>query len=135
MRENPYIGVYEKGCSFRGERMEKEELADNLMETFKERLNAVANSNKGWNKKIQVVVDEISTGYLLQMGDDGTVKSMDKYTLKGAPEPADATIHMNTEVMEGILEKRVNPVMAMTQGLIRIEGDMSALTRLGPVFL
>lgn len=115
--------------------MEKEEQADALIETFKEKLNAVANSNKGWNKKIQIVVDDISMGYLFQMGEDGTVANLDKYPVKGKAEPADATVHMTVEVMEGILEKRVNPVMAMTQGLIRIEGDMGALTRLGPVFM
>ncbi len=115
--------------------MEKEKVADTLMENLKEKLNSMANSNKGWNKKMQVCFSDINTGYLIHVGEDGTVKSFDKNPLKdGKGEPADATVYMTVDVIEGITKKEINPMMAMMQGKIRLEGDMGVITKLASIF-
>lgn len=114
--------------------MEKEMLADTLMETFKERLNALADINKGWNKKIQFCLDDINIGYVIQFKEDGTVGYVDKKSLeKGKVLPADVTVHLTVDVMDRIMKKEIHPVMALTQGLLRVEGELSALSRLLPV--
>jgi putative sterol carrier protein len=116
--------------------MEKEEYADKTMETIKEKLNGMADSNKGWNKKLQMCFTDINVGYLLQIGDDGTVSQFDKNPLKdGKGQPADVSIYATVDVMEGIMKKEINPMMAMMQQKISIDGDMSALTRLASVFM
>jgi putative sterol carrier protein len=116
--------------------MEKEELADTMAETFREKLNALANANKGWNKKIQFCLDDINICYIFEFEEDGTVPHIGKKMIKkGKTESADATVHLTVDTMEGLLNKQINPVMAMTQGLLQIEGDISALTRLAPVLM
>ena len=110
--------------------MEKRELAETMIETFRERLNSMANVNKGWNKKIVFHLDDIDVKYLLQFQEDGTVNLE-----KGTVESADASVRLTVDTLEGLLKKEINPVMAMTQGLIQIEGDMGVLTRLAPVLM
>jgi putative sterol carrier protein len=116
--------------------MEKEELADKMAETFREKLNAMASANKGWNKKIEFCLDDINIRYRFTFQEDGTVPHIGKKPIEaGKAEPADATVHLTVDTMEGLMNKKINPVMAMTQGLLKIEGDMSALTRLAPVLM
>ena len=116
--------------------MEKEELADKMAETFREKLNAMSSANKGWNKKIQFCLDDINIRYIFKFEEDGTIPQLDKKLMEGGKaDPADATVHLTVDTMEGLMNKTINPVMAMTQGLLKIEGDMSALTRLAPVLM
>ncbi len=114
--------------------MEKEVLADTLMEMFKERLNALANINKGWNKSIQFFLDDISIGYFIRFKEDGTVSYVDKIPLeKGKVESANVTVHLTVDVMDRIMKREIHPVMALTQGLLQVEGELSVLSRLLPV--
>lgn len=114
--------------------MDKEERADSLMETFKEKLDDIAESNKGWTKTIQMCFTDIEKAYILGVGQDGTVQQFDKKPLEEKSESADATVSMTVDVIDGILKKELNPMMAVMQGKIKIDGDMSVLTRLTPVF-
>ncbi|MGD2249846.1 MAG: SCP2 sterol-binding domain-containing protein [Candidatus Methanofastidiosia archaeon] len=113
--------------------MDKEERADSLMETFKEKLDNMAESNKGWTKTIQVAFTDIEKVYIMGVGEDGTVQKFEKKPL-AEKESADATVTMTVDVIDGILKKELNPMMAVMQGKIKIDGDMSVLTRLQPVF-
>ena len=91
--------------------MEKEELADTMAETFREKLNALANANKGWNKKIQFCLDDINVSYIFKFEEDGTVPQIGKKLMeKGKTESSDATVHLTVDTMEGLLTKRINPV-------------------------
>ncbi len=115
--------------------MEKEEFADNLMETLKQKLNSMANSNKGLNKELQMCFTDINTGYLLHVGEDGTVDRFNKNPLKeGKGKPADATVYTTVDVIDGLIKREVNPMMAMMQGKIRIEGDMGLIMKLASLF-
>lgn len=109
--------------------MDKEEFADNLMETFKEKLNSMADSNKGWNKTLQLCLEDIKKAYIIAIGEEGTVDRFDKKSLD-EKESADATIFTTVDTIDGILKKEINPMMAVMQGKVRIEGDMSSLTKL-----
>lgn len=116
--------------------MEKEKLMDSHMETLKARLNSMAATNKGLNKMLQFCFTDIDTGYLLHVGNDGTVDQFNKNPLKdGKGQPADVTIYSTTDVVDSILKKEMNPMMAMMQGKIRIEGDMGLLTKLASLFM
>jgi putative sterol carrier protein len=115
--------------------MEKEELADTLMEKLRGKLDSMADSNKGWNKKIQISFKDIEKVYIIKLGEDGTVQQFDKKPLEEKDESADATVYMTVDVIDGIIKKEINPMMAMMQGKVRIEGDMSVLTKLAPVFM
>lgn len=110
--------------------MEKEKLAESMVETFRDRLNGLADVNKGWNKRILFSLEDINVQYLLQFEENGTASLK-----KGKTEPVDATVRLSVDTLKGLMEKTINPVMAMTQGLIQIEGDMSALARLAPVLM
>lgn len=113
--------------------MAEEEQLDALMETFKQRLNNMADSNKGWNKKLQLCLEDIGKAYIIQIGEDGTVERSDKKPI-AEKESADATINTTFDVLDGIMKKEINPMMAVMQRKIRIEGDMGVLTRLASVF-
>ncbi len=114
--------------------MKKEELAHTLMETLKKELNAIADLNKGWNKKIQFTFTDINIGYLIELEEDGSVKHIHKKPLEeGTFEFVDATVSLTVEGMNSIMKKEINPVMAMTQGWLQVDGDMSVLARLLPV--
>ena len=116
--------------------MEKEEFADTLMETIKEKLNSIADSNKGLNKNLQMCFTDIDKGYLLHIGDEGTVDKSEKNPLKdGKGVPSDVSIYTTTDVIDALIKKEMNPMMAMMQGKIRIEGDMGLLTRLASIFM
>lgn len=115
--------------------MNKEEFADNLMETFIGKLNSMADSNKGWNKKIQLCLEDVETAYIIQIGDDGTVEHSDKKPLQEKDESADATVYTTVDTIGGIFKKEINPMMAMMQRKIRIEGDMSVITKLASAFM
>lgn len=114
--------------------MEKETLADTVMETLKEKLNSMADSNKGWNKKIQVCFSDINVAYLVHIGEDGTVIQFDKKPLEEA-ESADVAVHTTVDVLDGIMKRETNAMMAVMQGKIRIDGDMSVLTKLASAFM
>lgn len=116
--------------------MEKEELVENLMQTLKEKLDGMADSNKGLNKKINLCFEDIDTGYLVHIGEDGTVQQFDKKSLEEAKaSPSDVAIYMTVDVIDGIMKKEINPMMALMQGKIRIEGDMSVATKIASVFM
>ncbi len=115
--------------------MNKEELADNLMETFIGKLNSMADSNKGWNKKLQLCLEDIETVYIIQIGDDGTVEHSDKKPLQEKDESADASVYTTVDAINGILKKEINPMMAVMQRKVRIEGDMSVITKLASAFM
>ena len=118
-----------------GEIMNKEELADNVMETFIGKLNSMADANKGWNKKIQLCLEDIETAYIIQMGDDGTVAQSDKKPLQEKDESAHASVYTTVDTINGILKKEINPMMAVMQRKVRIEGDMSVITKLSSAFM
>lgn len=113
--------------------MVEEERVDALVETFKQRLNGMADSNKGWTKKLQLCLEDIGKAYIMQIGEDGTVERSDKKPI-AEKESADATVNTTFDVLDSIMKKETNPMMAVMQGKIRIEGDMSVLTRLASVF-
>lgn len=113
--------------------MEKETQADALMEEFRGKFNSMAAMYKGWSKKIQFHLEDIEVVYVVQPGEDGTIKHIDKERVnKGKVGPADVTVHLTFQIMEGILKKEINPIMAMTQGLLSVDGDTNTLTRLLP---
>lgn len=114
--------------------MEKEEEADSLMETFKEKLNDMADSNKGWTKKIQICFEDIKTAYIIQIGEDGTVAQFDKKPLE-EKESADATVNTTVDTIQGIMKKEINPMMAVMRGKVRIEGDMGVVTKIASAFM
>jgi putative sterol carrier protein len=134
-RKHLYTPSFTWKQTLQGEIMEKEERADTLMEKLREKLDMLADSNKGWNKKIQISFDDIEKVYIIKLGEDGTVQQFDKRPLGEKDESADATVYMTVDVIEGIMKKEINPMMAMMQGKVRIEGDMSVLTKLAPVFM
>lgn len=115
--------------------MNKEELADNVMETFIGKLNSMADANKGWNKKIQLCLEDIEKAYIIQIGDDGTVEHSDKKPLQEKDESADASVYTTVDTINGILKKEVNPMMAVMQRKVRIEGDMGVITKLSSAFM
>jgi len=133
---NTYICPHPLHLNSEGDIMEKEEFADNLMETLKEKLNSMADSNKGLNKKLQMCFTDIDKGYLFHVGEDGTVTQFDKPPLKeGKGEPADVTVYTTVDVIDSILKRELNPMMAMMQRKIKIEGDMGLLTKLASLFM
>ena len=113
--------------------MEREELADTLAETFKERLNAMADSNRGWNKTLQLCLEDIEKVYIVKIV-DGEVENLDKKPMEEQDESADATVTTTVDTIDGLLKKEINPMMAMMRGKIKIKGDMGVLTRLASVF-
>jgi putative sterol carrier protein len=121
---------------YQGDSMENEELADTLMETAKGKLNEMADSNKGLNKKLQICFTDIDKGYLLHIGEDGTVDQFDKNPLtEGKGAPADVSVYTTVDVISKLIKKELNPMMAMMQGKIRIDGDMGLITKLASIFM
>jgi len=133
---NTYIYSYTRDADSKVNIMEKEEFTDNLMETIKEKLNSIADSNKGLNKNLQMCFTDIDKGYLFHIGDEGTVDKSEKNPLKdGKGGPSDVSIYTTTDVIDALIKKEMNPMMAMMQGKIRIEGDMGLLTKLASIFM
>lgn len=105
--------------------------ADSLIQTLKENLNALSDINKGHKTAIQFSLTDINTQYVIHLKEDGTVTNIFKNAVE--KEPADVTVQLTVDIMESIMKKEIHPVMAMTQGLLTVEGDISVLTRLLPV--
>ncbi|MBU6998179.1 MAG: SCP2 sterol-binding domain-containing protein [Theionarchaea archaeon] len=114
--------------------MDKEEYADSLMEKFKEKLNSMADSNKGQRKTFQLCLEDVEKAYLIKVGEDGTVEELNKKPLPEKDDSADISVYTTVDVIDGIMKKELNAMMAMMQGKIRIEGDMSALMKLASAF-
>ncbi|MGC1120371.1 MAG: SCP2 sterol-binding domain-containing protein [Candidatus Methanofastidiosia archaeon] len=114
--------------------MDKEEYADSLVERFKDRLNSMADSNKGWKKTLQLCLEDVGKAYIIKIGEDGTVYDTSKKPLLEKESSADVSVYTTVDVIDGIMKKEINSMMAMMQGKIRIEGDMSALMKLASAF-
>ncbi|MBU7037839.1 MAG: SCP2 sterol-binding domain-containing protein [Theionarchaea archaeon] len=114
--------------------MDKEEYADSLLEKFKDRLNSMADSNKGWKKTLQLCLEDVDKAYIIRIGENGTVEEMSKRPLQEKDDSADASVLTTLDVIDSIMKKELNAMMAMMQGKIRIEGDMSALMKLASAF-
>lgn len=115
--------------------MATEQDADNLVETFKERINSKADSYKGLNKNLQFCLEDMGLTYLIHIGEEGKVTQVDKKPLKEGKFPsAHVTVITSMEVIDRLVKKELNPVMAMMQGKVRVEGDMGLLTKLASLF-
>jgi putative sterol carrier protein len=114
--------------------MDKEEYADSLAEQFKDKLNSMADSNKGWKKTLQLCLEDVDKAYIIKIGEDGTVHDISKKPLLEKDSSADVSVYTTVDVIDGIMKKEINAMMAMMQGKIRIEGDMSALMKLASAF-
>lgn len=68
-----------------------------------------------------IALDITGTGRL-RVGDTGAEVSDD---------PADCTVTMKTEVFEGLITGKVNPMTAVMLGKIKVSGEMSAAMNLG----
>jgi putative sterol carrier protein len=111
----------------------KEQLADEVMKTMVQKLNENKGLTSGWGKMVQQVFTDIGVGYRLRFAMDGTVTSekvpASQINLKDAAATVTAD---NVETMKGFLDGSINPMEAMGNNLIKINGDMQALFKLLP---
>lgn len=54
--------------------------------------------------------------------------------LKNSPNKPNASIKLSADTLLGILDKRINPVMAFTLGKLKVSGDLSSALELKNYF-
>ncbi len=111
----------------------KEQLADQVMKTIEDRLNENKNLSSEWGKMVQQVFTDIGVGYRLKFAMDGTV-SIEKVPASQINlKDAAATVTCdNVETMKGFIDGIINPMEAMGNNLLKVNGDMQALFKLLP---
>jgi putative sterol carrier protein len=85
---------------------------------------------KGYTKALQFDFTDIGEKWLIRV-EDGAKATLTKEEV----DKPDMTIKTTTEVMAGIIEKRVNPQNAYMQRKINIKGSMDDLFRLQKLLL
>jgi putative sterol carrier protein len=85
---------------------------------------------KGYTKTLQFDFTDTGEKWLIRV-EDGTKATLTAESL----EKSDMTIKTTTEVMAGIIEKKINPQNAYMQRKITIKGSMDDLFRLQKLLL
>ena len=85
---------------------------------------------KGFTKTLQFSFTDTGEKWLIRV-EDGAKATLAKEAL----EKPDMTIKTTTDVMAGIIEKRINPQNAYMQRKITIKGSMDDLFRLQKLLL
>jgi putative sterol carrier protein len=85
---------------------------------------------KGFTKTLQFDFTDTSEKWLIRV-EDGAKASLTQEAL----ETPDMTIKTTTDVMAGIIEKKINPQNAYMQRKITIKGSMDDLFRLQKLLL
>jgi putative sterol carrier protein len=85
---------------------------------------------KGFTKTLQFSFTDTGEKWLIRV-EDGAKASLTQETL----EKPDMTVITTTEIMAGIMEKKINPQNAYMQRKIQIKGSMDDLFRLQKLML
>jgi putative sterol carrier protein len=86
---------------------------------------AVQQSLQGFTKTLQFKFTDTDESWLIR-----TVDGREATLAQEALEMPDITITTTTDVLTGIMDKKVNAVMAYMQGKIQIKGSMEDLMKL-----
>jgi len=80
---------------------------------------------KGYTKTFQIVFSDVSETYTLKI-EDGLKATLEK----GKAEKPNLTVTTTTDILIGIIEKRVNPMTAYSMRKITSIGSMDDLLKL-----
>jgi putative sterol carrier protein len=91
---------------------------------------AIGDSFKGFNKVLQFLFTDTSQEFMITVANDGTAA-----LTEGKADKADITITTTTDVMAGILDKKVNPMTAFATRKIKVAGAMDDMMKLQKLML
>ena len=112
--------------------VDKNKLAEDLMNEMAKRINESAEMMADWGKAFQLIFPDINTGYWLKVKMDGHVEALEKVT-KDKSQSA-AVITMEVLTFKGLMDKSLGAQSAMASGALKVEGPLSELLKLNLVF-
>ncbi len=86
---------------------------------------AVQTSLKGWTKNLQFVFPDTKETWLIRAV-DGKEATLSQETL----EKPDVVVTMNTDILAGIMDKKINGTAAYMQRKIQIKGAMEDMMKM-----
>lgn len=104
-----------------------------IMEEFIERANDIGPMiAEGWGGKVQVIMSDLGTGWMVKFAMDGTIESWDE---KIDEDAADGVMECHSDVFVDIWEKRLPGQQALADGKLATRKSLDALMKLAPVIL
>jgi putative sterol carrier protein len=79
----------------------------------------------GFSKNMQFTFPDLKTAYLIRVN-NGVVQSLSEESI---PTP-DIHVTMDSEILTGIMNKKVNPMTAYTTGQLKAKGNLTDLLKL-----
>lgn len=87
-------------------------------------------SFKGFEKTLQFHFTDTNQAFVIAVANDGSATLAEK-----TAEKADITITTTTEVLAGIMDKKVNPMTAFATRKIKVNGAMDDMMKLQKLML
>jgi hypothetical protein len=113
--------------------VDKNKVADELMNEFVKKINDSATFFEGWTRSIQFVFKDINVGYWFKVGNDGHVEKLEK-VIKDKKESDGLLIYKSIELLKGLMDKSVGAQSALGSGDLQVEGAMGDLVKLNLAF-
>jgi putative sterol carrier protein len=99
-----------------------------MVDRFKD--PALQASLKGYTKNLHFKFTDVNEDYVIKIV-DGTTATI----VKEVPEKPDMTVTTTTEVLSGIMDKKINAMAAYMQRKIQTKGSMEDLMKLQKLML
>ena len=91
---------------------------------------AIGQSFKGFQKVLQFHFTDTNQAFVINVANDGSATLEEK-----TADKADITITTTTDVLAGILDKKVNPMTAFATRKIKVNGAMEDMMKLQKLML
>ncbi len=111
--------------------VDKNKQAEDIINTVVKKINDSAELNAGWGKTLQVWFTDINAGYCINVAMDGHVGSVDKVAEK---KQTAVTFNLPVQTFVDIVNKTISSKAAMNNGVLKVDGAVTDLIKVGMFF-